>query len=726
MRCSPLHSLRLLLLAATLLAPARGLAAMDAEAELGYVDYRSEAHGAKASASGFAQRYALMYSTNGAFSGGTDGYYKASLGYEWGSMQTKIAMPGSDQSLSVSDGHAVYNGELRYRPRNLPLFLKLYSRDLHRMNFNRNADAFVLGGDPVLHPDLPVDLVGGGSRITNGATLLLGFGESTVSSGLTGSVFDDLPMLNVNYYDLMVRDLESLTPRHSTQRNLRVSLRKGGNYLHYFLTRDDDFLLPSASSSEKRYMVGNIDSTLNRTWIDLTNWIKVSVDGAYIRSTGPLYSAPTRYDVRVFGQLARNTWNASLYSSLSRSVYSDHVSYESRNPLYANGTLGSSADWQSNIRYEVRKDVGINNLLYYRSDAMAAMRLNTFKRSQFTLAPRLMVESVEVNNVKGLILDLNLESASTRRYSDALSLIGSYDVRWEKYEGGADSMSIVHTVDGRAIYAPSGAFKAELRQQLSAAGGERQDLGQEAFLQSSIGGGTSSNQLTKPQGGYLLSATSARGDWNITPRFSVAAMLDEVVQQVDGIGVESSTGIRSSVRYTGADIRIDGALQYARIDKTDQGSTDLSATANITYTPSQVVYSALRLRLHTIDYDSGSTDTDVMVRQELNYAYFPGSGMRRKLLDLSEALIHETNRGFTRTSLLVGTKYYPLQRLYLALDGRYTLRHAPENDSEFAGSGEIGVVYSKLQASLNYSYGRRTGADSRVEKRLAANVRKQF
>jgi len=38
----------------------------------------------------------------------------------------------------------------------------------------------------------------------------------------------------------------------------------------------------------------------------------------------------------------------------------------------------------------------------------------------------------------------------------------------------------------------------------------------------------------------------------------------------------------------------------------------------------------------------------------------------------------------------------------------------------------VGLNFRKLQANLEYTYGKRDGSDNRIEKRIAANVKKFF
>ena len=706
------------------LATRPALAALRAEAELGYVDYQVDADGVKSSATSFAQRYSVLYNTGGILDNRRTNPYRLALGYEWAGMSTKLDLPGQDQKINLNAGHILYMADVRYLAQNLPLFFRLYSQDMHRTTFDTYAERYINLTDPVINPNLPVNLFGGGSRISNGGLLILGSRAVAAAGQDEPDVWDDFPQLTVRFRNTIARDLTSLNPQDFTEDSFQVSLNKGVNYLHFMQNRMRDHLTPSQDFSERRYIVGNVDAGMNRTWINLTNWIKVSADGQYSMNSGQTSLAPVEYSTHVFAKLDRGSWNGTLFSSLIKSVYSDRITYNSNNPLYVRGDAGVETDWQSSLNYRVTKDVTPTSLINYRSEATSTLRVTTLKRSMFTITPRVLLESIEDNTNRALILDTSLEAASTRRYSDRLSLVGSYGVRLEKDDGSVDDSSAIQTLVGRAIYNGGGRYKADLTQALVVGTGTRPAF-TSGLVTLGASGDISLASFTNPPAGFQLSVTTLRGDWNITPRLSAAVWASGALRHLDGGANENIATFRSDVHYSGSLLRARATLGYNIYNVADrEGWSEFLASGNLSYVPNRNVTNEVELLAQKRFYKVSEGDTYIRARQLFTYAFYPTSGEYRKLLDFSEMFLQETSLGRSKTSLILGTTYYPLQRLYLSANARYSLRQEPEHDSEYAGSGEIGITYSKLQASLNYSYGRRS--DNRVEKRLAANMKKQF
>jgi hypothetical protein len=119
------------------------------------------------------------------------------------------------------------------------------------------------------------------------------------------------------------------------------------------------------------------------------------------------------------------------------------------------------------------------------------------------------------------------------------------------------------------------------------------------------------------------------------------------------------------------------------------------------------------------------------ISEGFNYYLYTSNGVSRRLLEVNQGIEHtqlDYPTSFlsqTRTAFSLGCRYYPLRQLFVASLAKYTLV-APGDIQELISTSSLGVSFTKLQASLDYSYGKRYGGDNRVENRFAANLKKLF
>lgn len=731
------HLISLLFVTILLLAATSAHAAITAEAELGYADYQSEQFGGKKSGSSFTQRYSLLYATEGRLASGA---YHLNLGYEWASVNTDIHLgngeagsSGGDNSISDNKGHLLYNGVLVFDPKDMPIRLRAYSRDTRRTSFTTQGYSATLlaGTDAVVEPDLVIE-ARGGTSITSGALLILGLKNSM--SNAYNSIFADLPRITIDYWDHIERDTQLLTSVDSRQTKLGIILNKKDNWLHYRQEDFTDHVNPAQSFNETKFIVGQIDEQLERQWVDLTNWIQVSADGTFVKRTEQEVRSTEETDANLMSIWTREKWRARTVSTYSRSkIGTNQVTYNTSNPVYLKGIWGSEADWITQFNYSVDKTLTDGAVSLYTSDTSGSLQVNTFKRSSFNLSSKVSVESYEQNQDKSLIVGLRLESASTRRFSDVLTLIGSYDIKLVRSDGTANGNSLMQILSGNAAYRITNRLTAEVAQEIDLVNGSRNNSTSVLLSPTTL-----DNETTSPSQSYVRSYTRARLNWLPTERLQVLAMVTEDYLSHSGEQANSVTTLTQGLSYRLAKLDLATEVTYSKRSGEESRDTML-AKGSLNYAYDRNTAASLKARYARSDRVSststlGSKDVskEFELEQKFFYTYIRNSGQGRKLLELVQTFTYLQREGYDpddRKTLGVNAKFYLTRNIYLAGAASYALIFKNSIDkTEVAGAGEVGIIYPKLQANLSYSYGKRDSslADSRTDKRFAANLRKQF
>lgn len=742
--------------------PLSAHARLTGEAELGYVKYDATVDGAKIiDANTFQQRYSLLYSNSLAFAGGRVGGASYSLGYEWGSFDTtvKSSLPGVGQSVSQNRGHFLFNGEVLVDPKELPLTFVAYSRDMNRMQFQK--DLWQIGGavtsngvvGDIIRPNMPSNIVDG-QRIYSGATLLLG-----VRNGMTNGyneIFRLFPMLMLDYRDEIIHDTKSFTPTDSRlSRFAFVSLNKKDNWFHFRSTRYSDYINPDNDWKEKAFQIGTVDQNLQRRWIDFTNWIKLSVDGSWTkRDTANAIYTEERYDVNLFAIATRKTWEARTFNTFSRVMEHNGPTYDANVPLYVTGTWGTDTDWRFRASDRERKQVDVAGIWKSSSDMLSSLQFTTFKRSPFTLTPSASVEYFdETTSGKTIALEGAVETASTRRFSSRYELFGRYDIKYFTAErsGVASSTYLTQEIDGRLAYIPSSVWRFQLEQKFQMGSGTNPGLSGSAIVPNNdFNTITDSTRYIQRDGvtvnDYTRSISSASVSWSPLARLGISLSASEDVLMASGQPASYITNLSNTISYSVADLSVNVNNRYQMQNSGDGTNNDLFSSALVSYRPDRNMDGSLNFvyERRTID---NSSSTYIDLTQKFNYNFYRVNGVNRKILELNEQIDYtknsnqsqnspllisgvmsglvSTTASSTVTRVTLGARYYPLQRLYLAATSQYYLLDPGAIKGQIY-TGSLGFTASKFQVSLDYSYGTQQNGLKRVEQRFAANMKKFF
>lgn len=725
----------LLMPATLLLGVSPAAARLRGDIELGYVSYEAEEKGERvADAHTFSQRYSVLYEKDGEIYNRRFGFYRAALGYEWASFDSRVynAADGATRNPSTSAGKILFDGELVLDPLELPLRIKAYTRDTTTSSFTLDTLPELSAGESrILSPKITTSLNGTGRNVITGATMVLG-----VKNGLTNgynAIFRHIPMVLLDYRDERHEDLRSQVPVNTRLRRLAfVSLNKRDNWFHYRTTRFEDYINPNQGYLESQVQLGTVDHTLQRRWIDLTNWIRISTDVQYTKRGG---GASDAYDVNFFAMAQRKNWDARSFFNFSRERAGDELRFERNLPLYLSGTLGVDSSWNMAISNRDREVKNNGLTLITDRNTSASFRLESFKRAPFTLTQKYVVENAESNENSTLGLEALIETQSTRRFSDKYTTAASYNVRYlSADQDTGESTFLYQNLVGRLSYVPYRGLTLNFDQSVTATQGDSGALTNTTAINSQTGFGRPNDVFRREtrSSDYIRSVTNAGVSWGPLPRLTVSLSATEDVMMQSGQANDYLSTVTNRVDYTLDNLRLNMENRFSLRSDANGNATYLQNTGSAQYTPNRHLEALVRYII-TKGAGNGDKSTYVDLTERVTYSLYQRSGQGRKLLELTQAftmtesettgLASATITGKKR--LLLGARYFALRNLYIGGNAAYALL-SPGNSRELVYNGYVGLNYRKLQINVDYSYGKRSDDDTRIEKRLMASMRKSF
>ncbi len=736
-----LKALLLSVMAGSLLLPNAAEARLWGDAEFGYASLDTTINGEKRTKDSLYQRYSLLYGSGGRLGGGVAAYAYA-VGYEWGSVDY------SGNSSAVQSGHLLYSGDFTYEPRNVPVSLKLFSMDKSRMMFlsegmtTKSLEYPVTGGE-ILPSGMPSSILGG-TRTVTGGQLKLGSSRYIAPKY---AFMKELPFTVIEYREDTVEDLKSITPQHLRNRNFSLALKASRVWFQYGFIDSKDYIGSSnnraggssdSSWREDRYQIGTVDNTQTREWVDLTNWIKLSADGEFVKYSDQMSNIVPKesYRLSLFGIATRQEWSARSFNRLERVVsgYGDTriISNSTDIPLYVSGTFGTDTSWdfsaqtrdQQDFNPSLRTATSISNL-------STSFRAQTFKRSPFTLAPSFTFDQTRYTGESRSNYTARIETASTRRYSDNVSLFAAYDFKYltEEKQNAAVTNRLENYLTGQVAWRLTERLRVEVEENLTYSSGNTTI----DKVTDSSGKPLDITERSSLENSYFRSLSKAKIAWNPTGRLRTAATVTVDILSPSPGDMDTIITFGQTIDYNLMDYKISSDLRHVTRMTGAATSSELYASANASYAVKKNLEMSMRGNYTQIDsgnYRSSSGELLQRVQYHIDRNKFGGG----KLLEFTEEgsyLKGGNGWGYTgtystirRVTLLAS--YFPYKNLYIGATSRYSLLD-PGNVTEWFGTSIIGLNSPKLQASLEYGYGKRKGdADNRLESKFSANIKKQF
>ncbi len=747
----------MLTLMSVFLVPRDASCRLTGEAELGYVNYESSTDTEHVSTHSLTQRYSVLYDTSGRLVNGRLGKYDVALGYEWLAFDTGIkANAAPANNLNENKGHLIFNGDLLLDPKEIPLRLSLYSRDLSRSTFltdSLSSDKLFdapsinggLSGSNTTNLSIPANTatgISGGTRIDSGATLVAG-----VKNGMTNGyneILRHFPMLMLDYRDTINKDSSSTYPVDNRLTRLAfVSLNKKDNWFHYRFVTYNDYIDHLNNYNETQFQLGTVDQLLQRRWIDFTNWLRVSADGQLTRRVNERSNDNfEEFSLNLFGTARRESWELRSFNNFTRLNENDRerIVYKTSLPVYASGIITPTARWSAYSKYD-DSHTNDNNTAKgeYFTTGSGGYNIDAFSKSSFTLSQGLSVEQVSASNgADSLIMTGHVGTASTPKFSRDLSLKADYDIRdYRNSSSGGSSSFIDQVIKGSASYDLAHKLRLTAEQTNRFTTGTSQtinssDLGvtinspQYQSPRATIGAGKSSYQTT----------TALKIAWNPKPRLNAGLSASEDVY-VPESGVPSGiTNVTATLDYAESKYKISLITSYNSDDAINSEFTNqIASSINASYIFSRSLDAKAGFSYYKAF--GGSPTETINAEQSLNYNYYKVGGMANKLFEINEsftsideqvALIGASGTSVAtkqRTNtLLLGTKYFPLRQIMIAGGARYAFVNGYA-EAALSYYGSLSARYQLLEASLDYTYGKNK-TDNRVEKRISANIKKRF
>lgn len=742
--CQVLSLLCLVLVSVTL--PAAPVAArVSGWAQWSYLDYRAEGGGLPDDdANHFTQDYALYYHSKGLLGGGRLGSYDIGVGYEWAAFDAEI----NEKTFDLSTGKLLYNGQLLLAPGGLPFRLSAFSYDNSSVSFeDLQLNASVL--EPMVVND-----VRNGQHITTGINFIAGIRNGSYL-GQYRELLSKYPRIFVDYREDYIRDLESRTPEHSRDRNLAfVSLNKKNNWFHYRYREYTDFENSANDFSEKIYMLGTVDHLMRREWINLTNWIKISVDASLTlyEEGDTLAEEQETYQLNFFNTMSRSRFKVQNYNYFLRERDDLTLRETYELPFYAEGILDADRRWRGTyIAYgddEFTAGVGSEEKGHYLQG-----KLSLNERERIQVAPRLELETREGDNGEGQAIRVGVEAYTNSRYHPATEWLASYRATW--IDGSTETDFAVDYLEQELF----GEVAANLARSWRVGGSQRLiygagDLDEGVMRYIAPEGnqrlaGTSSNR-SLVKGGVSRSTTELFAEVANTPALSNrASLIYDMIREDDGNVVDQLI-LQHSMRYQKRTFRVSVVNQVSAGDEPLASSlpTGLGMSTQsvgsigdpdlVFYSKTSVDYFPSRnfqLRADfSLDWQHGENGsaTHWYLNQRAEYSFYTVNGFTRKLADVYQAYEHESIYGedgdAAEIEFTLGGNYYLTRTLRFGAKTVYRY-YDPINISELELHAIAGVDFEKLQCELRYSYGLAEidgVPDNRNEHLFEARVKKIF
>ncbi len=740
--------------------------ALTGAAELSYLNYSAKNDVGKLSdAAQWTQSYSVLYTKSGLFRNGRLGFYDVKLGYEWSLLDVDLTLGTSKGSINEDTNKLLYSGELLFAPGGLPFKLYAFSYDLAHADFRqgsllgrRGADPLKLSSGVIIDPGVFVG-IDNGTHVSSGFTFEAGIKNGSYR-GQYRDVLSRFPKLLISYSDDYVLDKERLEPVDYRLRDLAfISLNKKDNWFHYKVTSFTDNIDSSNDYSITQFILGTIDHTQKRQWINLTNWIRLSVDANYIVTDDnhDLRGQAEEFDLNLFTLLRRDGFVSSSYVNFNRFSQGDRISRALSLPFWVTYERTRNQRWRGILQYDAEATEDTETGDQWESkDYYTRLQLETFLSDRrWVLTPSAALESVEATRGNGQGAEITLSLATNARLRQKASWFGRYsakvnegsldasdsDVNWleQEFDGsvtkqftprlsaGLHANVVLRNGDlyGNAVYHITG--NSQLSQFITdqviqlESGGSQDGTGAYASVGATadhFSTGRLKNRASvyleywnvETASKYELTAEH-RLDYN--SRSITASMVNRLVHG-DGLGRSTV----SSQLSQGAGVVAAEQLEYK-----------FEHTSSLHYEPNRAFKNKSFFSLFLTDI----AERSFRVSNVAAYSFYKVNGLVRKVSDFSAEVAYENYTGGNVESvfsLLTQARYYPIYNVTLGASVRYQYA-SPANRAEITYGLMASRTFPKFAISLRYELGFRDAEQgdpngTLEEQRWSVNVSKKL
>lgn len=681
--------------------------ALTGEAQLSYVKYDESADGKDSfSGSTFAQKYSIAYYATNLLYKSQPRYFSLKIGYDWSSFNTKT--DGLvDRNLKQSYGNLRYSGAIGYNASELPIVFSAYINQDHPLYFQSGLMPYALVDDHLIY-----NIQGRGTSIASG------FNFSFEPSRARNFQLAGLPRMLVSYRDIANKNDEAYYKVDNRYRELAVAaLNQESNWIIYRAKKYENHLDPLDRYTEQQFQIGLVDNRGRRLWAALTNWIDASADGLLTIHDGQTAGSKSEeYDLNFMAIATRKTWNARTFMNFNRFYVGNGFEETAKVPIYLRGTYGTDTSWYTSVSEsygkQVKSGTGNDDKSYSHS---LNMGFTTFQRASFTLSPSLTIQSGKsyMGN-SNYSIEAHVETASTRRFSEKLGLSGFVFAKVSDDGSSAHGSDWRSGIQGSAVYQADSRFTYRLT--------DRFEMGRGSF--------DATRQASRTPGTVvgadnMRNTLSADGSWMITERLRTGLTVSFDTIKQAGLPLNNEIDAVYSIGYSNKATSYRLNTRYKRTDPgVGPASISWLTTAEVHYRPDRYNDGLLRIR-NDINKVSNVDSNVLEILQQYNYNFYTKSGNIRKFLILSEEFVLSGNQLLdgAKKSLLLSARYSPTERLTLYGSGK--IEKGVYSDTTLSYSTGLNADFKLVSTNLDYTYARRD-IDKRIEKRLAASVRRAF
>jgi hypothetical protein len=741
--------------------------------EWDYGHYESDEAGVNQSdMSHFAQKYDLYLTYKGLFLDGRAGEYDFLLGGEWLAVNADIDVNGVSDDYSVSTGKLLYRGNINFAPGGLPFRFNAYARDVSKSQFSDRSlsgsgwfEDFTLSPNLTLLSSNTIDDIYDGQHFEMGGAMIIGIKNGSYL-GRYRDVLSHLPKLYVNYRETRVKDLESRTPRDYVDRELAfVSLNKKHNWFHYRFFDHTDNLNPLLHSETKSYLLGTVDQNMRREWINLTNWIQLSVDASFRTENNvqDVVTNESQYALNFFTKTERRNWSSSVFSRFWRLEEYGNLERFAHVPIYAQGTPDRDNAWRFRFVGTAEKDnlpFALVNRELDEDVLYSKVRWETNKTHKNTITSVIEVEKKFGDRGEGWAARTTFEYFTNRDLR--LDVNTFYSLSLAYFAGvptGAVTSSSSDLYEAVGQFNISKQVNSRLRTGLESllllgSGQSEVDITDYITPLSRTGffAGSTSNTATT----VMIDGTVWRGRLMLfadhhainrsNNRYELAAEYQD-----NGIDPAGQYLARHRYRYNATPYRItilteilygedlgrsvnSRAFGTALADTAFDGSS-LSNEVSVDYRPNRKHRLGGRMWTDYRDQDLLGSEYRLALQQDYRYTRYASVGVVRRLFELSEFLDYERldpagSEYFEAVALTGVGNYYPTS--WTRFGGKIRWQHDIDLGDDDVGFGlYTDFNFSLLNVGLEYEYGMRT-VDSagvaldRTEQRWRVSIKKTF
>lgn len=700
------------------LVPREARCSLTAEADWGYLSNETTSPGYRSAAHSMTQRYSVYYSKSERLVNGRFGHYDVTLGYQLLTYDTSVKSTGSQaESFGESKGKILYSGEMLVNPKEMPLKIKIFSKDM-------TGGSFLTGGEKA--PRSIVSGIQDVQHVETGATLVMG-----VKNGMTNGyneVLRHLPMLMLDYRDTIYKDRSSTVPVDTHLSRLAfVSLNKKDNWFHYRYVTFEDYIDNGNNYQETQVQLGTVDHMLQRRWIDFTNWLKVSADGQFTKNVKKNDGVLEDFSLNVFGTALRKKWGVRTFNNFTRindRSNSGNVIYKTAIPVYVDGIISRDSDWNAFVKYNNNHtDKGV-----YFNTLNGGYAIDAFRSSSFTLRQTLNAESISSPQTETLLMSGSVSTNSTQRFSRKWLVSASYNISNSHYNSHSEikdssSSFTEQKLNTSASYNLNNYLRISVNQRNSFSTGTW-----ESVVSTVSGATTNSPQYEtslENMGKYTStyrSLTNLDVSWNPLPHLDIdfIASNDLITSQPSGKTEAVTLGFNLS--YSDSNFKFSTQNKYLSTNAGKGTSVRVSSANLINYMFNRNL--EMSGKFSYVDDSAVHDGKSINVEQGLNYSMTSIMGFSRKLLEVTESVTYSESASKRNYGSRLGIKYYPLRQMMIGAGGKYSFVDNFKNEN-FGYYGSLSVEFRLLSAGLEYTYGK-TKLDNVVEKRISANVRKRF